>query len=181
MKRLQRMAITSKLAEALRDRDSWCGETHIQKAMYLVQEMLGAAVGYRFVLYKHGPFSFDLRDELDGMVDDEVMRREPQSPPYGPRLAITERAHRIQSMYPKTMERFNSHLEFVADKVATKGVTDLERLSTALYVSKEKGGVSIDERAELLRRIKPHIPESLARAAVEELDEIRDQSQFLHG
>jgi uncharacterized protein YwgA len=177
MKHLQRAAITSKLAEGLRERENWCGETHLQKAVYFLQEMLGAPVGYGFVLYKHGPFSFDLRDELEGMVADGLLRREPQSPPYGPRLAVTEQASRLQSMYPRTLARYKDYLNFVADRLAAKGVSDLERLSTALYVSKEKGGASIDERAEMLLAIKPHISESLARAAVAEVDQIREESQ----
>src|SRR6266545_4036200 len=68
MKRLQRAALLTELVEQMRAHDSWCGETHLQKATYFLQELLDVEMDYDFVLYKHGPFSFDLRDELGGFV-----------------------------------------------------------------------------------------------------------------
>ena len=64
MTRLQRVAVLTKLTEKLHESGSWCGETHLQKAAYFLQELFNVLLVYEFILYKHGPFSFALRDEL---------------------------------------------------------------------------------------------------------------------
>jgi uncharacterized protein YwgA len=60
MDRLRRAAILTRLIEQLRNGGSWCGETHVQKATFFLQELLNVPLSLDFILYKHGPFSFDL-------------------------------------------------------------------------------------------------------------------------
>ena len=64
MNRLAQQAILSGLATRLGSRGSWVGETHLQKAAYLLSQLRGVDFDFDFILYKHGPFSFELRDEL---------------------------------------------------------------------------------------------------------------------
>ena len=64
MNRLQRAAVLLTLLEQLQARGSWCGETHVQKSVYFLQDLLQVPLGFEFVLYKHGPYSFDLNDEI---------------------------------------------------------------------------------------------------------------------
>ena len=56
-------------------------ETHVQKAMYLMQELLEVPTEYSFILYKHGPFSFDLSDELTSFRGDYLLELAPRRPP----------------------------------------------------------------------------------------------------
>ena len=67
MDRLQRTALIFELTKKMRERGSWCGETHLQKATFWAEECFSLPLGFDFILYKHGPFSFDLRDELTSM------------------------------------------------------------------------------------------------------------------
>jgi hypothetical protein len=177
MKRLQRAAVLTELVARMRDHDSWCGETHLQKATFFLQGLLGVELGYDFVLYKHGPFSFDLRDELGGFAADRLIRYQPQVPPYGPRIAVTGQGEAVQAIYPTTVARYSDQVEFVAEKLDARGVIDLERLATALYVSLEAPHASAERRARMLREYKPHIPEPAALRAVQEVDEIRVEAQ----
>ena len=62
------------------------GGTHIQKAAYLLQELLGVPSGFKFVLYKHGPFSFELRDSLNRLEAWGGIQTEEQPYPYGPKI-----------------------------------------------------------------------------------------------
>ena len=59
MDRLRRAAILTQLVGNLRREGSWCGETHVQKATFFLQELMEVPLGFNFVLNKHGPFSFD--------------------------------------------------------------------------------------------------------------------------
>ena len=40
----QRTAVTLSLMDALHQQGSWCGETHIQKALYFLQELAHVAM-----------------------------------------------------------------------------------------------------------------------------------------
>ena len=73
MERLQKAAILTELAARLRREGSWCGHTHMQKATYFLQDLLGVPTGYEFILYKHGPYSFDLSEELAGLRADYLI------------------------------------------------------------------------------------------------------------
>jgi hypothetical protein len=173
MNRLQRVAVLTKLAVRLRERGSWCGETHLQKATYFLQELLDVPIEFDFILYKHGPFSFDLRDELAAMCADDLVRLEPHAPPYGPTIATTPDAMVIQERFPKTLGQYQARIDFVAQKLGDKGVSALEGLATALYVSKKTDSDAlVPKRAKKLHELKPHISAEQARAFVEEVDGI---------
>jgi len=90
----ERSALMSTLVQEMRRSGSWCGETHLQKAAYLLQSFLGVPLGYEFMLYKHGPFSFELRDEVDRMRGYGLLTLEANTQGYGPRIAATDAAGR---------------------------------------------------------------------------------------
>lgn len=180
MNRLKKAALLMSLTQKLRDHESWCGETHLQKAVYILEDLLGLPLDFEFILYKHGPFSFDLRDELTSMRADELLKLVPQAPPYGPRLVPTEKYERLKKLFSITIKTYDQHLEFVAEKLGDKGVTDLEHLATALFVTKrKKPDSSVEERTEELLRIKPHFLRSGAETAIEEIDRIIEEAQEL--
>ena len=181
MNRLQRAALLGRLIQELREQGSWCGETHVQKATFLLQEMMDTPMGFDFILYKHGPFSFDLRDEITALRADELLRLQPQWP-YGPRIVPTERSRAFQKLCSRTLAKYNDRIVFVAEKLGGRGVEELERLATAFYVT-ERTGVdsSTDKRAEELTRLKPHITLESAKGATEEIDEVLDESRkYIH-
>jgi len=74
-------------------------------------------------------------------------------------------------------EKYDDAISFVTAKLGNKGVADLERLATALYVTQRSTDVSsIDERAAKLTQLKPHIARDEAVAAVSEVDQIIAQA-----
>lgn len=133
MDRLRRDAILIRLIEALRKRGSWCGETHVQKAAFLLQEMLAAKMGFDFILYKHAPFSFDLGDELAAMRADGFIALRVQNRNYGPSIVPQSAGEALCARFPRTLKEHDSRIEFVAERVAAKLVVELERLATAFF------------------------------------------------
>ena len=165
MGRLKRAALLTRLMERLRENGSWCGETHIQKAAFLVQELMGIPLDLEFVLYRHGPYSFDLRDELTGLRADGLVRLEPQRS-WGPRLAPTEHSAYIRELYPRTLKEYEESLNFVAVELGDKGVAALECLTTAFYAYRRpEAGETVERRVAWVRERKPHIPAHLAMTA----------------
>ena len=171
MDRLMRAALLTKLIEKLREQGSWGGETHIQKSVLFLQDLTEVPFGFEFVLYKHGPFSFDLRDELTSLRADELLRLEPQ-PPYGPRITTTETSKYIQTISSKTLKAYDDQVTFVAEKLGNKGVNELERLATAFFLTEQMGTASVGERSKQLVRVKPHVDLDDAGSAVAEVDAI---------
>ena len=177
MDRLKQAALLTRLMERLRENGSWCGETHIQKSTLFLQNLMKVPLGFDFIMYKHGPFSFDLRYELTALRADELICIELQRP-YGPRIAPTDHSKYIQGLSPITLGKYEDRIEFVAKQLGGKGVTELERLATALYVThRAEAGASVDERSRQLTKLKPHVSSESARTAVEDVDRVMEEAQ----
>ncbi|WP_449244054.1 hypothetical protein [Desulfobacca acetoxidans] len=177
MDRIKNAAIILRLIDKLREKGSWCGETHIQKATFFLQELMQVPMEFDFILYKHGPFSFDLRDELTALRADGLIELEPRWP-CGPRLASTDLNEYIQKLYSNTIARYDKKITFIAEILGDKGVTELERLATALYVTKNRTFETLNaERAEELTELKPHITLESAKNAIEEIDSIMNEAR----
>lgn len=182
MKRRQREAVIAALDIRLADAGSWCGETHLQKAVYFLQQMLHVPTGYGYILYKFGPFSRDLRGELSTMRADGFLQLVPQPQPYGPTLQTTEAADRqLIKRWPKTLRRYDAHLDFVAAQLGGLGVGELERLATALWVRVEEPLDSDDAQAVRINEIKPHVSIDSARAAIRRIQEMETEAAQLLG
>lgn len=178
MRRLRKAAVLTRLIQRLGDNESWCGETHIQKATYFLQSLTGVPLEFDFILYKHGPFSFDLRDELTALRADGLLTLESRRP-YGARMTVTKQSDYIQGLHPKTLSKYENQVDFVAKKIGQKGVVELERLATALYVTKNFEDLTVDEKAEKLTSLKPHILLDNARNAVQEVNRLDAEADSL--
>jgi len=165
-------AIILKLTERLRHHKSWCGETHIQKSAYLLQELMKVPLGFNFILYKHGPFSFDLKDELTEMRADFLLGWQERPDPYRDSLMVAPLGEGLLEMDATEVKKYSDPIEFIATIINNKGVKDLEKISTAFYVTNTCGSLSTEERIKKLREFKPHITEEEAQQAVYEIDTI---------
>ncbi len=173
MERLERAAVIVSLAAKLRDGGSWCGETHLQKGTYFLQHWLEVPLGFDFILYKHGPFSFDLGDELSWMRANDLLKLAPQRPPYGPKLIPGENAQLLKRACPKPIGEHAAKVQEIAEKFAPMDVRKLERYATAYYVSREHGEEDDIAIASKIVALKPHISQGEAQEAVEFVGRLR--------
>jgi hypothetical protein len=157
------------LTEKLRENQSWAGETHLQKAVYVLSCVLGVPVPFSFILYKHGPFSFELRDEIGWMRSSGFLEWEVRSNYYGPSLRPGQLGPILKKQFPEQPAKYSDEIEFVATRFAGKNVASLERLTTAIYVTLDEHTPS-DKRAVRIHSLKPHISVPDADAAVLEAD-----------
>jgi len=168
-------AIVLYTMQSLKGEGSWCGETHVQKTLFLCQEVMGVPSNFKFILYKHGPYSFELSQHLQGLIADDlvcVLTR----PPYGPTLGISDEARLIAAKIDRD-DSVAEPIAFMSKKLSRKGVADLEKLATAVYVNKKYGSeVPIEKRAEILISLKPHVSVEAARDAFAEAEAIEDEA-----
>lgn len=164
------VAILADLVSQLRMVGNWCGETHVQKTVYLLQTACQMPMGYSFVLYKHAPYSFDLKLDIARLLGRRMLKQEPSPPPYGPRLNTTTLMTKHVTLQREAISPHSEDITRVVKFVAKRGVAELARLSTALYVTERHGGESIEARARRINELRPHVSVELATEALTELD-----------
>lgn len=183
-KDLERHALIARLIDAMRAVDSWCGETHIQKSLYTFQALFAPTdhPKLEYILYRHGPYSFDLADDLALMEFLRAIEREPQ-PGYGPRYALTEGGRFLIDELGKGSEKYSERLGRVAELVSTKNVRQLEALTTLIFVATEpdeceKAPGEVERRLRV-QELKPHLTEPELVAAQESFSELKKVARRL--
>ena len=171
MNQSERKAVIGSLVAAMRSHGSWAGETHIQKSTLLLQGLCGVPLQYQFILYIHGPFSFDLRSELAEMRVGLYLDLEPR-PPYGPSYSLGTHGKALAN----SNCIYSDEIEFIAQELAEKDTRELEKLSTAFFIQQKSPHFPVSEIASTISHLKPHIPESAALEAVNEVKELLDKA-----
>lgn len=166
----EKQVLILNLIDRLRANNSWCGETHLQKSMYFLEGLAGAPMGLGFILYKHGPYSFDFHEMISDLRMQDLIEYE-YIPPYGPRIKLSSEGEKLLKQSGDAIGSWSAGVEKVAGCLGDKRVVELEKLGTALLVYNEDQDASQETRAAKLHELKPHIDEEDARKATEEFDE----------
>lgn len=168
----QEMVLIGLIVKDLSDSGSWCGETHIQKTAYIAKHVLDVPMESEFVLYKHGPYSFDLNKSLAHMKARGVLSLK-ANPGYGPsyslNLAYWESLFKIVNI---SIEKFSDVINKACVALAKKNVGELERIATAFFVIKNYSDLNIDQMANKINELKPHLSVELSRSSLNEAKEI---------
>lgn len=178
MDRWERNSVLLAQVSVLKEHGSWCGETHVQKTAYFLEKLAGVPLGFDFVLYRYGPFSFDLRDELTELRAVGYLDLDPKRAPHGLSYVVTAAGSEVIARNAPVVARFEQRIGFVSERLATKNVSELERLATALFFTVEEGG---DEhsRAGALHAAKPHVSAEDALESVRTVDRWIEESAAL--
>jgi hypothetical protein len=127
---------------------------------------MGVPLGFRFVLYKHGPFAFDLQDEITALRADNLLGVQSR-PPYGPSIVAGENSAAVVERFPRTQGRYLRQIEFVAERLGKMKVAELEKVATALLISRRgPADGTPEQKAERISQLKPHISTEEAKAAL---------------
>lgn len=170
----QEMTLICAVVKNLTDRGSWCGETHIQKTVYLTKYLRDVPFESEFVLYKHGPYSFDLNKSLLHMRARNVLVLVSNAGGYGPSYQLNSGMWKallgaFQGVYNENALK----IQDICSKVARRNVSDLERIATAYYVSANFPEIRDENgRVGKLTELKPHIGREMAALAFRELSTI---------
>jgi hypothetical protein len=161
-----RYSLIMTMIQELRSKGSWCGETHLQKALYAFNVLSPEKFPYKFIIYKHGPFSFDLRDDLSFMRASNLIGQDFTKEGYGPSLNVTGFGSQYKNNNSSQLRPLSKVCTFIVDWLGRKDVKELERLSTALFISVTQKDTSAADRVAIIRSIKPHISEADAERAI---------------
>ena len=172
-----RCALVVDLIKRLRKKGSWCGETHLQKTLYILQDISKSNFGYKYVIYKHGPYSFEFNSELTAMRAAGIIEFQFPREGYGPSIQVTPFGERIYDVNKQNIEPYVAVNEFLAEWFAASDVRHLEKVATAYYVTKKNPRDPAIERARKLNSLKPHVDIPAAEQAVRIVDEKRKEAK----
>ena len=160
MDRLWQARLVSDVVEALRENGSWTAESHVQKCIYMVKELFDKEVSFRFVPYKHGPYSFELRDEIGRLLSTRVLVSEPARP-YGPRIRTRSDSAHLRRQLERVDHGLSDQIAFVAGKIGAMPASDVGLLATGILVLKEQETCkkSSQESLARFRYLKPAVEE----------------------
>jgi hypothetical protein len=146
---------------------SWTGKTHVQKSVFLLKTTSQIDVPFTYMLYKHGPYSFEVESELEQMRSYAAVKSEPDPEGYGvvlkpgPGAEFVGRVARLNEFEEAQVER-------VCRFVGKRNVADLERLATAAWIRINEGVAESQRIAARLNQLKPHVSLREAEAANDE-------------
>jgi hypothetical protein len=147
-------------------RDGFCGQTHIHKAAFVAQELLGVPFGLRWELYRFGPFSREIRPAL--AVCEKRGAVAIQEHPKGLRVIRPADAPSSQ-----ISTEFQAKLQLLSERLAPMTRAQLEKVATAAWVTRSNPRAkSVGLRAQELHRLKPHIDVHTALRVIRYLDDL---------
>ena len=173
-----RCALIVELVKRLRSRGSWCGETHLQKAVFILQDLTKSNFGYKFILYKHGPYSFEFNTDLNSMHSAENVEYQFPIGGYGPTIAPTPFGERVLETHVENISQYKGIINFLAEWFAANDVRYLEKIATAYYVTKKNPRDPSIQRAKTINALKPHVDIVSAEEAVRIVDDKRHQAKL---
>lgn len=165
-----RAMILAELIKALHRANSWCGETHIQKAVFLLQNFGNSGLDYDFVLYKHGPYSFDLAADIASLRGANLVEFVFRLDGYGPSVQLTSLGSSILQNATFVAPKLPL-INFIASWLGPHDVRYLERIATAYFIRQQNPHAEPNTLAARLREVKPHISEHDSILAVRQLEE----------
>jgi uncharacterized protein YwgA len=162
-----RHALILAMIEALRSQGSRTGKTPIIKGLFLAKAA-GLDVPFELFLYKHGPYSTDIEDNLDQLKSYGAIEVEPAFDGYGVKFSPGENASFVKKQVSLSADE-QAMIDKVCQFIRSKNVSQLERLATAAWIRTEEGITDPDDVARRLNELKPHISLSDARNADREV------------
>lgn len=173
MRRREKIAVVLRQIEKMWDAGSWCGETHVQKNIFFLQELLNVPLRYEFVIYKYGPFSFEFSYLIADIHSGGLIELVPQRG-YRPKIRVTDRGHEFFLSFGQGICIYEKEMDFIAREFGRRNVDDLERVATSYFITKnsQSCGECSRVRGRRLVELKPHISLTDAVDAIEEIDQI---------
>ncbi|AEA46126.1 hypothetical protein Arcve_0085 [Archaeoglobus veneficus SNP6] len=150
------------VVKKLNEVGSWAGNTHLQKIIYLIQSTCNIKL-YDFVLYHYGPYSFDLREDVDLLTISNYLERDVDEFGYHYRLSSV--------LEPSIPSEIRDKVDRIVKVFGKAPTTLLELITTVDYVARKSPGKSDNEIVEIVKKIKPHFSERAIELALKWLKE----------
>lgn len=155
-----KMALISALADGAKAKP--LGRTALVKLCYFLQTLRRVPLGYQFTLYSYGPFDSDVLADLNaaeavGLVNSSMVT---YPGGYGYAILPGKQARRARILAGDFLRKYSEDIDWVISVFSGYSASDLELLSTILYVDREAAlrGRTLGKHSLVSRvkDVKPH-------------------------
>lgn len=170
----KRAALITKIAQ----RQPAIGRTALMKYLYLLQEVKGIDLGYRFDLYSYGPFDSTVLSDITTAVSWGGAKQTVchYSTGTGYELSVSENAHKVLDTSKEFIESAEEAVNWVVDNFRGYGAGDMELIATMVYVDQEAKAIKATlSENDLIKRsleIKPRYSREQAETKLAKLKSI---------
>ncbi|RJQ48733.1 MAG: hypothetical protein C4538_03370 [Nitrospiraceae bacterium] len=169
-----RYAVISYLADKLESKTK-LGKTALQKLIYLLQEAYNVPLEYNFKFHFYGPFSSRLSGDLDYVDYLKGVDVEYEQSTGGYYIKPGVQKENIINKGKDFLEEYRQQLDEAIENFGTSYASNLELLSTIVYVSKEveheENHCTYDKVIERTGSLKPKFNPGQISEALEKLKE----------
>jgi len=131
------------------------GRINIQKLCYFA-ESIGVPLCYKFFVYRHGPYSQELFDHIDDMVNFGLLSDDELNIDQDHNISIyslTEIANELLVSYESMLAAYSDKLHKVVEYLKNMSVSDLELISTMHYYYTANNGFYKDIDKDKLKEL----------------------------
>jgi uncharacterized protein len=163
------------LTEMVERSPSKLGRTAVMKLAYLLQTLKGVPLGYNFRLYTYGPFDEDVLNDLGQVVTMRGVKSTVVNYPggYGYEFSLGPKSTQVKEFGESLLSKYIDNLEWALEGFAAKTASELELLSTIVYVDQDfaerERSVPETDLVNQVRQIKPHFSDEKVRQSIFEL------------
>lgn len=155
-----RLAVLTRLVKQSPGHD--LGRTAMMKLAYFLTTLRDVPLGYRFTLYSYGPFDSTVLQDVDLASNLGALKSFHRFYPTGSGYSIQpgEASVEIESMADTFLASHDDDIKWVMNEFGRMTASELELLSTIVYIDREaEEPLSDEELARRVRDVKPHFTE----------------------
>jgi len=128
----ERLTVITEIVRRCAERQYNLGKIQLQKMVYFFQEK-GKDLGYTYVIFHYGPFSFELAEDIERLKTLRVLNIEPDDAGYG--YHITPGVHSNVFTTNDSVINANTHaLDTIIDTLGMMTASEIELVATIHYV-----------------------------------------------
>lgn len=150
---LERISLIIKMSDTIPN----IGKTAVMKCIYLLQTIKKIPLGYHFEIYTYGPYSSVVMDEIDyarqcGFISVESMTY--PTGQFGYQIKCNEYGKDMVSK-STLVSNYETEINDIMSEFGDKKASELELLSTIVFVATVYKLQSKEEITDLVEKIKP--------------------------
>lgn len=149
------------------------GRTAVMKHLYFLQVLRELPLDYNFKLYTYGAFDRDVLDDLHyaeslGAINSEITVYQMG---YGYRVTCGANADDIINRASEFLQTYKNDIEWVTNEFGNCFASELELISTIIYVDRElaqrAGNESVEDIVNKVSEVKPRFGETYIKEKVQ--------------
>lgn len=148
------------------------GRTAIMKYLYLLKTLRKVPLDYHFRLYTYGPFDSHVLDDLKYAETLDAVKSDLFEYQFGRgyRFRSGSESAALRARAEDFLEECRDDIEWVVKEFGDRSASELETLSTIVYVDREQNEpASVEEIAAKVHEVKPHIAKNIIEGEVKKL------------